>query len=310
MRRLMVLAAVFAGVVASAQQPLPIRSMGDSEMRGTLKQWEVAYQRLHPTVHFDDKLWGTATGMAGITTGASDITLLGRPVTANEVIGFEWVHRVKPLGLEIARGPLWGEGKSPALAVMVSRRNPIKALTLAQLAAVLGCPTDASRQVTWAMLGATGVWATRPVHAYLFDDQTGTGVFLQRTVQGSKDCWNWSIVQEFKDKPGNPAANQIVAALRKDRDGLAVGTMTSAGVAARVVSVDGIQPTTQTLIDGSYPFGRGIYVYIDPATLKSDKIVNFLRFCLSQDGQKVLAAQGDFLPLDTSTAAHELTKLQ
>jgi phosphate transport system substrate-binding protein len=148
------------------------------------------------------------------------------------------------------------------------------------------------------------------VHAYLFDDQTGTGAFLQRTVQGTKDCWNWSIVHEFSDKPGNPATNQIAAALRRDRDGLAVATMTSAGSTARVVPVDGIQPTTQTLIDGSYPFGRGIYLYIDPATLKNDKVVNFLRFCLSQDGQKMLAAQGDFLPLDAATAANELTKLQ
>ena len=228
MRRLIVVAAIFAGTVACAQQPLSIRSMGDSEMRGVLKQWEVAYQRLHPEVSFDDKLWGTATGMAGIITGASAITLLGRPVTSNEVIGFEWVHRVKPLGLEIARGPLQGEGKSPALVVMLSRRNPVKAVTIAQLAAVLGCPTDASRPVTWAMFGATGEWATRPVHAYLLDDQTGTGAFLQRTVQGTKDCWNWSIVHEFSDQPGNPAANQIAAALRKDRDGLAVATMTSA----------------------------------------------------------------------------------
>jgi hypothetical protein len=154
MKRLIVAAAMFAGTVACAQQLPVIRTMGDSEMRGALKQWEVAYQRLHPEVHFDDKLWGTATGMAGITTGASDITLLGRPVTSNEVIGFEWVHRVKPLGLEMARGPLRGQGKSPALAVMVFRRNPVKALTIAQLVAVLGCPTDASRQVTWAMFGA------------------------------------------------------------------------------------------------------------------------------------------------------------
>jgi phosphate transport system substrate-binding protein len=61
--------------------------------------------------------------MAGIITGVSDLSLMGRPVTANEVIGFEWVHRYKPLEIQVMTGSVREDGKTPALAVLVSQTN-------------------------------------------------------------------------------------------------------------------------------------------------------------------------------------------
>jgi len=65
---------------------------------------------------------------------------MGRPVTVNEVIGFEWVFRVKPLAIQVMNGSLHGEGKTPALVVFVSRRNPVRQLNMFQLSGILGCP--------------------------------------------------------------------------------------------------------------------------------------------------------------------------
>ncbi|MDP9050644.1 MAG: hypothetical protein M3O31_07970 [Acidobacteriota bacterium] len=264
---------------------------------------------------------GTATSMAGIITNSSDLSLMGRSASVNEIIGFEWVFRVKPLGIQVMNGGLQAEGSSPALAVFVSHDNPLQQIGMAQLAAMLGCPVDSKQPVTWAVAGVTGKWASRPVHVYLYDDQTGTGGFLQRAIQGSKDCWNWDIVREFRDRMHDknlpsPAAQQIVDALRRDPDGLAVATLAYANPKVKALPVAGSGPavslTAATVTDGTYPLGRGVYIYINRAADKpvDQNIREFLRFILSDEGQELVGRQGDFLRLNAVVAAEQRRKLE
>jgi phosphate transport system substrate-binding protein len=294
-----------------------IRSWGDDAMRATMAAWEQGFRRYHPEITFEDKLMGTATSMAGIITSTSDLSLMGRPVTVNEVIGFEWVFRVKPLGIQVMNGSLKAEGKSPALAVFVSRGNPLKEISVAQLAAVLGCPAAAHERATWGAAGATGAWKDKPVHAFLYDDQTGTGAFLQQAIEGTKDCWNWEIVREFKDvkrADGSvyPAGQQIVEALKRDPDGLAISTLSYAGPEVKALAVDGVELTPESVAAGKYPLGRGVYIYINRAKDKpvDAKVDEFLRYVLSPEGQAVVRKQGDFISLSARAAAQELTKLE
>ena len=303
---------------ACAQQSVTLRSRGDEAMQKTMHAWEEAYQKLHPEIRFDDTLIGSATGMAGVITGASEMSVLGRPVTANEVIGFEWVHRVKPLGIMVTRGSVQGEGHSPALAVLVSRTNPVKAISMEQLASIVGCPNDTATAVTWALAGAEGKWAHRPVHVYLYDNQSGTGALLMQKLQGSKDCYNWSIVHEYQDAAigGLNASEQIADAVEKDPDGLAITTLAYRGSQLKALPVaDRDAPVTltpATIRDGSYPLARATYIYVlqpkDGAI--EAKVAEFLRFVLSPEGQAIVARTGDFVELNASNAAHEREKLK
>lgn len=299
----------FVALATCAQQPVTLHSMGDTAMEPTLRAWEQAFHAQHPEIEFRDNMLGSATGMAGIITGVSEMTVLGRPVTANEVIGFEWVHRVKPLGIQVARGSLLTEEHSPALAVLVSGRNPLTNVTTKQLAAILGCPTDASKQVTWADAGATGSWTARPIHVYLYDNQTGTGAFLNQALQPNRDCWNWSIVHEFKDTPGHTASQQITQALEHDPDGIAIATL---GVATRGMKVLTLNPLNATTVsNGTYPLARSVYIYVNLKTKPMDaSLAAFLSFVLSPKAQRIVAATGDFLPLDAETATKERGRLQ
>ncbi len=290
-------------------------------MAGTMTAWEQAFRKHHPEITFEDKLLGTATSMAGIITSTSDLSLMGRPATVNEIIGFEWVFRVKPLGIRVMNGGMQGEGKSPALAVFVSRENPIQQISLAQLAAVLGCPADPKQPVTWAVAGAGGAWKDKRVHAYLYDDQTGTGAFLQQAVQGTKDCWNWDIVHEFKDKTRDdssayPAGQQIADALKRDPDGVAISTLGYAGAGIKALPLAGsggaVPPTSAAITAGSYPLARGVYLYINRAQDKpvDPKVAEFLRFVLSAEGQALVERQGDYLPLNATVAGEQRKKLE
>lgn len=289
-----------------------IRSWGDDAMGNIMASWEKAFRRYHPEITFQDTLDGSGTGMAGIITGVSDLSLMGRAATANEVMGFEWVFRYKPLGIQAVTGGLERDGKSPALAVFVSRRNPMRQISMAELAAMLGCRDTVSTPPMWTMAGAHDEWSKRPLHAYLYDSQTGSGAFFQRTVLGEKDCWNWSMVKEFKDivhRDGTTVAagEQTVEALKRDPDGLAVSTPGHAKPWARELAIAGdklpVEATAESLIDGSYPLARGVYIYINrtPGKPVDAKVKEFLRFILSEEGQRIARQQGDFLPLSPAT---------
>jgi phosphate transport system substrate-binding protein len=298
-----------------------IRSWGDAAMRSTMTAWEQGFRKYHPEITFEETLLGTATSMAGIITSTSDLSLMGRPATVNEIIGFEWVFRIKPLGVQVMNGGLQGESNSPALAVFVSRSNPVQQISMAQLAAVLGCPANPKEPVTWAAAGAKGGWANKRIHAFLYDDQTGTGAFLQQAIQGAKDCWNWDIVREFKDKTRGdgsvyPAAQQIVDALRRDPDGLAIATLTYANPEVKALPLAGSGPavhlTPEAVTATTYPLGRAVYIYINRAADKpvDPKVREFLSFVLSGEGQALVARQGDYLPLNAAVAVEQRKKLE
>lgn len=298
-----------------------IRTRGDRAMIRTMQAWEDAFQTKHPGVKFENTLLGSATGMAGITTGTADVAVMGRPVNANEVIGFEWVWRVKPLGIAVARGGLGNEGYSPSLAVLVSCQNPLQSISLVQLRNVLGCPADSTHQVEWSDAGATGKWATHPLHAYVYDSQTGTGAWLMGTVQGSKDCWNWAVVREFSGQKNRSnsersPSEQIGEALEHDPDALAITTPSNVGSHVRQLAVGGagepIPLNAATVSDGTYPFTRSLYFYVrKPQDGAIDPLlIDFLSFVLSPQGQAIVTQTGDFLPLSREAADAESAKLR
>jgi phosphate transport system substrate-binding protein len=298
-----------------------IRSWGNDAMGGVMVALQDGFRRYHPEVTFQNTLYGSGTGMAGIITGVSDLSLMGRPVTANEVIGFEWVHRYKPLEIQVMTGSAREDGKTPALAVLVSALNPATRISIAQLAAVLGCPHERNNAPMWAMAGVNGAWADHPIHAYLYDSSTGTGAFLQQTVMGEDDRWNWAVVREFKDvaRPNGtvyPAGRQIVDALRKDPDGLAISTLGYArtGVKALELSAggDAVAPSRESLSNGTYPLARGVYIDVNrkPDTPLDARVKEFLSFILSEEGQDLVRRQGDYLPLSKSTAQEQRKKLE
>lgn len=292
-------------------QPATIRSWGDDAMRGVMRGWEQAFRRYHPEITFEDTLLGSGSGMAGTITGVSDMSLMGRPVTANEVIGFEWVHRVKPLGFSVLTGKA-GEGRSAPLGVYVAAANPVRSISMEQLAAVLGCPVQADASVTWSAAGATGIWAGKPLHAYVFDDQEGSGVFLQQALQGARDCWNWSVVHEFKDGPLSSASQQILAAVRRDPEGLGIAIATRPPAGLKRIAVNGIEPTVEAEVSGAYPLARRAYIYIHRARDKAvePKVAEFLRFVLSDEGQAIAMRQGDYLPLNEAALMEQRAKLE
>lgn len=71
-------------------------------------------------------------------------------------------------------------------------------------------------------------------------------------------------------------------------------------------------PTRVTVAARTYPLTRRAFAFVDrtPGKPLAPHVLSFLRFALSAEGQKLIAKDGGYFPLDRSTAAAQLALLE
>ena len=177
--------------------------------------------------------------------------------------------------------------------------------------------SEAENIRTWGQLGASGDWADAPIRPYgppgLFP---GGMSFFQIRVLGGADA-RAERLREFPD----PA--QLMAALSRDRRGIGYASLAYRTSEVKVLALAAkrgepfIDLTRENVQTGRYPLARSIHIYLPPDAANGDPLVppiapkvrEFLRYVLSQEGQRDVMRQGDFLPLGASMALQQLRKL-
>jgi phosphate transport system substrate-binding protein len=271
------------------------------------------------------RLMGSATAVPGLYSGKADIALLGRENNVTDDNGFSRPKQYKFTRFELMNGSLDADGKSAALAVFVHRDNPVSQLSFAQLAAIAGCASGKGMRElrTWGQLGATGAWADKPVHLYVYDIETGTGLYFLHAVMNDSRKLDWQHVDDYKDikrADGSlyRASEQIVDALKADRYGIAVSSLRYRGPEVRAVAIaakDGhpfVLPSRETVIAHSYPLARRTYAIVDapPGKPLDPKVKEFLRYALSREGQDDVDRDHGYLPLSDELVAEQSGRLK
>ena len=303
-----------------------LRIWGDRHMERVTQAWARAYRRTHPETHFEIKLLGNGTGMPALYLGMADLAFFGRDTIVTDNDGFAHVRKYAPLKVELGTGSLGAPGRATALVLFVHRDNPLEHLTLAQVDAIFSSRRrrGASEPIlTWGQLGLTGEWANRAINLYGDDTESMSGLFFQHAALGDSRMMNWEHFTEFKDvrrADGSvlDAAAQSMAALRKDRCGLAISNLHYVNADAKPISLsvnDGsvyFAANRKNLESRNYPLTRTIFACVDPRPGKSldPKVRDFLRYVLSAEGQETMARDGEYLPLTAAMAQAELKKLE
>lgn len=318
-------AADTAAQASDRRSPRVLRIWGPPAMRAVVEGWTRGFHRLHPDVTVESRLMGSDTAIPGLYSGRADIALLGRRDDETDDNGFSRPKGYRFTRLELMRGSLDTEGQSPALAVLVSRGNPVSRLTLGQLRRIAGCSCGpgAAGPLTWGELGARGAWASRPVHLYLMDIDSGTGAYFLRAVMGGNAALDWNRVREFHDVRGadgirQTAAALAAAALRQDPDGIAVSSVRYAHTGLKLLPIAArsggpfVLPDRASIIAGSYPLSRNAYAFFDepPGKPAPRVVAQFLRYVLSQRGQADVREAGGYLPLALHARERQLASLR
>lgn len=296
---------------------------GSDTMQPVLSKLAMEFRRRHADIKIavqgsrDSRLSPEDVFLTGISTmrrgdgdtaghfGAYDVQLLAssRALTEQEIKRFQSRYGYAPTAIAIAQD---------AVAVYVNQENPISRLTLAEVDAIFSATRKRGLPDIreWGQIGVDGPWAHAPIRLYGRDQKsTGTLPFFKQVVmQGGE------FKKELIPEPGSAS---VIVAVGKDREGIGysgIGFQTSTVKAVPLSDGTGgppVEPTIDTVMQGQYPLSRPLYLYVnkDPKEEWEPKIIEFLRFINSREGQETVARTGIY-PLSSHQVTQNLALLE
>jgi len=302
--------------------------------------WEAAFRKYHPDVKFEFHMKTTLAAVPSLVFGVSDIGI-GRKITFSELEMFQRYTDRDPIELDIATGSYDVPGWQPGFGIVVNKDNPLTQITMKQLDGIFGAerlggwdgtswrpqfargPEENIR--TWSQLGLTGEWADRPINVYGLNLRYHQAVEMSDRLLKGSDKWNEKlrVYANFVSNEGK-LDRGLKGDLARDRYGIsyvAAPTVNLGDDPAHPelkmlkVAVNDSGPfvayTLETVQDRSYPLYDSIYAYADrePGKPIDPKVLEFLRFVLSREGQAEVMRDGKYLPLTAEIARAQLKKL-
>ena len=287
-------------------------------------RWTALFHRYQPAVKIVDQMYGTASAIGALYTGAGDIAILGEEISPAAAAAFRRERHYAPVRIDIATGSVDANYFDYAQMIFVNHANPIRRLTLAQLDAVFGAEhRRGPRNIrTWGGLGLGEDWTNRRIQPLAWKADEDFGLFFSHRVLEDSHRWN-PATREFVTRVGpggvvSDRGRQILDALDRDRTGIAVSNVRFADPQVKVVAlaVDAagpyVCPTPANLIAQRYPLTRVIPAFIDvpPGGAARPAVREFLKFILSREGQQAIVEDSGYLPLGASTVRAQLATLR
>lgn len=302
--------------------------------------WEQAFKAFHPEVEFEWNMKTTKAAVPSLVFGVSDIGI-GRKVTFDELLTFQRYTDRDPLEIDLATGSYDVPGWQPGFGVVVHKDNPLAKISMEQLDGIFGAERAGGWEGTswrperargpeknirtWGQLGLTGEWADKEIHVYGLNQRYHQAVELSDWLIGGSDKWNEKlrIYANYVTADGKLARgmNEDLAADKYGIGILAAPTTNLGGEAqtaqkllplARTNAGPYVAYTLETLQDRSYPMFDQIYAYadLDPAKPLDTKVIEFLRFVVSRQGQELVMKDGKYLPLNAPAAKAALGAIE
>jgi phosphate transport system substrate-binding protein len=262
----LLLAAVCAASTASAQK-LVIKGSDTlgAKLVPTLAE---EYKARHPGTSFEIAAEGSTTGLSAIIDGTAQIGMSSRRARPTEV------SAATAKGVSLKPLIVAYDG----MAVIVNARSPIANLTLRQVEQIFtGDVTD------WSAVGG------RPGKISVYTRNTSSGTYSDWKDLAMKKR---DYARSSQKMAGN---EQIAAEVAKNPNGIGyVGLAYLKAAGIKVVSIDGVQPSKETVLGKKYAYARPTFYYTngEPA----GEAARFIAFTLSDDGQRIAEKIG-FVPV-------------
>jgi phosphate transport system substrate-binding protein len=260
------LAALCAASIASAQK-LVIKGSDTlgAKLVPTLAE---EYKARHPGISFEIAAEGSTTGLSAIIDGTAQIGMSSRRARPTEASAATAKGvTLKPLIVAY-----------DGMAVIVNERSPIANLTLRQVEQIFtGDVTD------WSAVGG------RPGKISVYTRNTSSGTYSDWKDLAMKKR---DYARSSQKMAGN---EQIAAEVAKNPNGIGyVGLAYLKAAGIKVVSIDGVQPSKESVLVKKYAYARPTFFYTngDPA----GEAARFIAFTLSDDGQRIAEKIG-FVPV-------------
>ena len=279
-----------------------LNSIGSDTVNNLMTFWAEGFNRLYPNIKVQIEGKGSSTAPPALILGTAQIGPMSRAMKPTEIDSFERRYGYKPTQIRTSLD---------ALAVYVNKDNPIKGLNFSQVDAIFSKTRKGGYRediTTWGKLGILGEWANRPISTYGRNSASGTYGYFKKKALFKGDYKN-----TVKEQPGSAS---VVQGVTEDRYGIGysgIGYKTSGVRAVPLVKKGNSykEAVIENVLDGSYPLARFLYIYVNkkPGKPLDPLILEFVKYILSKEGQKVVIKDG-YIPLPASVIEEEIGKLK
>lgn len=281
------------------QAPLTgtVKIHGSTSMDALAHIWASGFNEFHKGVKVEIASSGSFEAFEHLVANPSCVAMLSHPVQDKDVAALKEKGLKEPVAFVVAR---------EALGVFVHKSNPVQAISDEQLQAVF--TTNAkSNMTTWGQLGATGEWATKPIHVIARSETSGTQVYLRDFV------FTGSTMRDGVSKHVSNA--ETLAAITADPLGIAICGLKSTGESVRALSLktgnQAIPSDEHAVLAGQYPLMRALTIVVDMGQTDANAKAaqEYVHFALCQSGQ-ASAIGASYFPVELRSLRASLHKLQ
>ena len=257
----------------ASNRPLSIK--GSDTMVILTQRLAEEYMKLNPGRMVQVNGGGSGTGIAALINGTVDLAQASRPMKADELASAE-----KARGAKVVETPV----ALDSLAVFLDEANPVKELTLQQLADIY-----TGKVRSWKDVGGKDA----PIILYGRENSSGTYDYFKEHVLNKAD-----FSPKVQTLQGTAA---IVNAVSRDVNGIGYGGIAyDKGVRALALKKDAqspaIAPSVGTVADGTYPLSRKLFFY--SLANSPERVTHFVQWTLTPEAQ-ALVKQVGYFPLNT-----------
>ena len=261
-KSLLVAAALFVAPVAASAA---VTVKGSDTMVILGQRWAEEYMKKDSSKKIQVTGGGSGTGIAALINGTTNIAMSSRPIKKAEKASLQKRFDTEGVETSVAKD---------GVTFYVHESNKLGSLTVEQLRRIY--QGDLSN---WKDVGGPDA----PIVVYSRENSSGTYVFVKDNVLGGGD-----FTPRAQTLPGTAA---VVNAVSKEKNGIGYGGAAYAkGI--RELQVEGVDPTEENIRSGKYPLARDLYMYT--RAQPAGEVKEFLDFCLSPEGQKVVTTVGYF----------------
>jgi phosphate transport system substrate-binding protein len=244
---------------------------GSSTMVLLIKAWVEHFHTLNPNVSISVITDDSGGGIAALLNGTTDLAAASRDLTTAEN-RLKEMHGVRLKKYTVARD---------SIAIVVNADNPIRDLTLEQLEGIYAGGIENWRQLDWKDM---------PIDAISRESSSGTYNYFQQHVLHGKDT-----IQSVRIASSSGQILDLVASNPGAIAYVGLGHALAAGAKVKILPLKltarslPVQPSTYSTTN-DYPLSRPLLIL---ANERAQPAANeFVRFCLSDAGQKLVPATG------------------
>lgn len=252
-----ILSAVLLVGCGSTETSHTVSTDGSTSMEKVIGVLSESYSAKHENVKITYNPTGSSAGISAVSEGRCDIGLSSRALKDEEAQTLD-------------AAVLCYDG----ISVIVNTENKIDDLTVAEIADIY-----TGKITNWSELGGDDL----PIVCIGREAASGTRDGFE-SVTGTKESCVYA--QELT------STGDVIQTVSSNPNAIGYASTASVKDTVKTVSVEGVMPTNDTILDGSYKISRAFY-FVTPKDKKlSADAQKFFDFCMSSEADEYIVSAG------------------